>query len=398
VSGPLAGLTIVDLTTVIMGPYATMLLADLGARVIKVEPPEGDTTRQAGRQKHPGMGAVFLTVGRGKESLVLDLKQAAARDALMALIGRADAFLINIRPRAAARLGLDYDALAARNPRLVYVSAQGFLAGGPYSGEPAYDDMIQGLSGVSDILGQLFGEPAYVPMIYADKTMGLMVALATLAALLRRERGGGGEFVEVPMFEGMAAFTLVEHLYDATFDEPGAAPGYPRVLTRARRPYATADGYLCALPYTDRHFQRLFAALERPDLGADPRFASIPARLRHIDHVYGTLAALFATRGTADWQALLRAADIPCMRMNSLADLLTDAHLAAVGFLRREDHPTEGRLRQVDTPLRFRAAKPDVPAPAPRLGEHTTSLLAEAGLSPEAIAALVANGAARQAP
>ncbi|MBL8376443.1 MAG: CoA transferase [Burkholderiales bacterium] len=380
-----------------MGPYASMLLADMGAEVIKVESPEGDTTRQAGRAKHPGMGAVFLTIGRGKRSLVLDLKQRAALAALLRLVDTADALLVNMRPDAAERLGIAWPALAMRNPRLVYVSAQGFLSGGPYSGEPAYDDMIQGLSGVADILGRLFGEPAYVPMIYADKTMGLMVALATMTALYRREKTGRGEFVEVPMFEGMAAFTLVEHLYDATFDTPGAAPGYPRVLTRERRPYRTSDGYLCALPYTDRHFRRFFEACGRPEFIADARFASIPARLANIEIVYSTIAAILALRSTAEWIALMRAADIPCMRMNSLDDLLEDRHLAAVGFFRKENHPTEGPIRHYATPLRFAGAPLGVPRPAPRLGEHSAQILAEAGLSREEIDALFASGAAREA-
>lgn len=396
-SGPLQGLRILDLSTVVMGPYASMLLADMGADVIKIESPEGDTTRQAGHAKHPGMGAVFLTLGRGKRSLVLDLKQAAAVEVLLGLAESADAMLVNMRPEAAERLGISWPALSARNPRLVYCSAQGFLSGGPYSGEPAYDDMIQGLSGASDILGRLFGEPAYVPMIYADKTMGLQVALAMMAALFRRERCGRGELVEVPMFEGMAAFTLVEHLYDATFDEPGMQPGYPRVLSKERRPFRTADGHVCALPYTDRHFRRFFEACGRADLAADARFASIPARLLNVDVVYSTLAGIIAGRSTAEWLTLMRAADIPCMRMNSLEDLLEDKHLAAVDFFRREEHPSEGPIRHYTTPFRFHGGAADVPRPAPRLGEHSVQVLAETGLADASIEALLASGAVRQA-
>ena len=396
-SGPLAGLRILDLSTVIMGPYASMLLADMGAEVIKIESPEGDTTRQAGRAKHAGMGAVFLTIGRGKRSLVLDLKQPAALAAFLVLCDTADAVLVNMRPDAATRLGISHAALSARNPRLVYCSAQGFLAGGPYSGEPAYDDMIQGLSGVADVLGRLFGEPAYVPMIYADKTMGLQVALAMMMALYRRERTGRGEFDEVPMFEGMAAFTLVEHLYDATFDEPDARPGYPRVLTKQRRPFRTRDGYICALPYTDRHFRRFFEASGRTDLIGDARFASIASRLANIDEVYATVAEIIAPRPSAEWIALMRAADIPCMPMNSLESLLDDPHLAAVGFFRKEAHPTEGALRHYTTPFRFLGAPAGVPGPAPRAGEHSAAILAEAGLSEESIRSLIASGAVRQA-
>ena len=396
-SGPLAGLKILDLSTVIMGPYASMLLADMGADVIKIESPEGDTTRQAGRAKHPGMGAVFLTLGRGKRSLVLDLKLAPAREVLLRLAADADALLLNMRPEAAARLGITYPDLKERNPRIVYCSAQGFLSGGPYSGEPAYDDMIQGLSGVADVMGRLFGEPAYVPMIYADKTMGLNVALAMMMALYRRERTGLGEFVEVPMFEGMAAFTLVEHLYDATFDEPGAVPGYPRVLTRQRKPYRTSDGYICTLPYTDRHFRRFFEITGHLELIDDPRFASIAARLANIEQVYGILADIIAQRSTAEWTELMRQADIPCMHINSLEELLTDPHLAAVDFFRREVHPTEGPIRHYATPFRFQGATPDTPRPAPRAGEHSAQILADAGYAEAEINALVASGAVRTA-
>jgi crotonobetainyl-CoA:carnitine CoA-transferase CaiB-like acyl-CoA transferase len=396
--GPLAGLTILDLSTVVMGPYASMLLADLGARVIKIESPEGDTTRQAGRARHPGMGSVFLTLGRGKRSLVLDLKAPGALEVLLRLVERADGLLMNMRPEAADRLGLTRAALAARNPNLVLVRAQGFLEGGPYSGEPAYDDLIQGLSGTADVLGRLFGEPAYVPMIYADKTMGLMAALAMVAALLRRARGGRGELVEVPMFEGMVSFTLIEHLFDATFDEPGAKPGYPRVLTRERRPFRTRDGYLCALPYTDRHFQRFFASVGRADLAADARFASIPARLANIEVLYALLGGILAERTNAEWLALMREADIPCMPVKTLEDLLTDPHLEAVGLLRREQHPTEGAIRQVALPLRFHDDPPAAASPAPRFGEHSRAILAEAGFDAGEIAGLLAAGVVRTAP
>ena len=399
--GPLAGLRVIDLTTVIMGPYASMMLADMGADVIKIESPEGDTTRQAGRARHPGMGAVFLTIGRGKRSLVLDLKQPGAVATLKRLVQQADVFLINMRPDAAARLGIDYAAISACNPRIVYCSAQGFLAGGPYSGEPAYDDMIQGLSGTADILGRIFGEPAYVPMIYADKVMGLNAALAIMMALFRRERsgsGGTGEFVEVPMFEGMAAFTLVEHLYDATFAEPGNIPGYPRVLTRERRPFRTSDGYLCALPYTDKHFQRFFDAAGRADLKDDARFSTIASRIANVQFVYQTIAAIIVGKTSAEWMTLLRAADIPCMPMNSLESLLEDPHLAATHFFRSEEHPTEGRLRHYGMPFRFEHAAAGTPAPAPRLGEHSEAVLREAGFGADEISALRDTGALIQAP
>jgi crotonobetainyl-CoA:carnitine CoA-transferase CaiB-like acyl-CoA transferase len=387
-SGPLAGLRVLDLSTVVMGPYATQMLGDLGADIVKVEPPEGDTTRQAGQARHPGMGAVFLTLGRNKRSVVLDLKQPAALAALRRLIGGADVLLHNMRPEATRRLGLAYDQIAAINPRLVYCAARGFSSTGPYRDRPAYDDLIQGASGTAALMASLFGEPRYVPMIYADKVAGLYVANAILAALLHRDRCGQGQEVEVPMFEAVTAFNLVEHLYDATFDPALAPPGYPRALSPERRPFRTRDGHLCALPYTDRHFRKFFALFGRAELAEDPRFRDIPARLRNVDALYAEVGALLAEQETASCLALLEAADIPAQRVLALQDLFSEPHLVETGFFAVQDHPTEGRLRQPGIPPRFAATPGAIRRPAPGLGEHTGEVLAEAGLSAAEIAAL----------
>lgn len=394
-AGPLQGLRIVDLSTVVMGPYATQILGDLGADVIKVESPEGDTTRQAGSARHHGMGAVFLSLARNKRSVALDLKQPGGREILRRLVGGADVLVHNLRPQATARLGLDDASLRALKPDLVYCAARGFRSTGPYADLPAYDDMIQGLSGTADLTGRLGGEPAYVPMIYADKTVGLFVANAILAALVHRLRTGRGQAVEVPMFEVMTAFTLVEHLYDSTFEPPLAAPGYPRVLTRWRRPFRTADGHLCALPYTDRHYAAFFAAAGRPELATDPRFADIPSRLRHIDELYAFVAQTLAGAGTAHWLAVLRAADVPCAPVSTLSEVLSDPHLEAIGFYQQVDHPSEGRLRQVPLPLYFSDSPTALARPAPRLGEHGAQVLDELGCSPAQVAAWAASGALR---
>jgi formyl-CoA transferase len=388
-NGPLAGLRILDLSSVVMGPYATQILGDLGADVVKVESPEGDTTRHAGSARHPGMGAVFLTLGRNKRSIALDLKQPRARAVLDRLVARADVLVHNLRPEATERLGLDYPSLASVRPELVYCAARGFRSTGPYRDLPAYDDMIQGMSGTAALLAHLNGEPAYVPMIYADKTVGLFVANAILAALVHRLRTGRGQLVEVPMFEVMTAFTLVEHLYDSTFEPPQAPPGYPRVLSRWRRPFRTADGYVCALPYTNRHFERFFACVGRPELAADERFRDIASRLRHIDSLYAYVGEVLAERPTQYWLQVLREADIPCVPISTLDDVLRDPHLEAIGFFQWQQHPSEGTLRHYPLPLYFSDSPSGLRLPAPRLGEHGREVLREAGLDDMAIDDLV---------
>lgn len=387
--GPLQGIRILDLSTVVMGPYATQILGDLGADVIKVEPPEGDTTRQAGHARHPGMGAVFLTLARNKRSVALDLKHPLGRQALHKLVAKCDILVHNLRPDAAARLGLGYDTLAAAQPQIIVCAARGFSSAGPYRDLPAYDDMIQGLSGMAALMGQVQGEPAYVPMIYADKTVGLFVANAIQAALIHRLRTGQGQAVEVPMFEVMTAFTLVEHLYNHTFDPPiSAQPGYVRVLSRWRRPFKTADGHVCTLPYTNRHFERFFCVIGQPDLIRDTRFANMATRLQHVDALYGLIAEVMTQRNTAEWLHLLKSADIPCAPILGLSQVLEDPHLQAIGFFEFEEHPTEGRLRHYPLPMTFSGSPLSRRKPAPRLGEHGCEVLQELGFEGTTIQAL----------
>jgi crotonobetainyl-CoA:carnitine CoA-transferase CaiB-like acyl-CoA transferase len=394
-SGPLDGIRVLDLTSVVLGPYATMLLGDLGAEVVKVEPPDGDSMRYAGRQRHPAMGSVSLTLGRNKRSVCLDLKRPEAREALRALVPGVDVVVHNIRREPAARLGLAYEQLRPLNPGLVYAVALGFGDGGPYAGQPAYDDLVQGLSGAVSLMERVAGEPSYVPMIFVDKTTGLALANAILAALVHRGRTGEGQEVAVPMFETMAAYALVEHLADAVWDDDETgAPGYARVLSPHRRPYRTRDGHVCALPYLDKHFDALFALVDRPDLAADPRFASITTRAAHIDEVYAIVADLLATRTTGEWLAGLGEAGVPVGPVNRLDDLFDDPHLRAVGFWQEVQHPTEGLLRQPGVTSHFSATPGGLRRPAPRLGEHTAEVLREAGMPEEQVSSLLASGAA----
>jgi crotonobetainyl-CoA:carnitine CoA-transferase CaiB-like acyl-CoA transferase len=290
-AGPLTGVRVLDLTSVVLGPYATQMLGDLGADIIKIEAPEGDTTRYTGPRRHADMASLFMGINRNKRSIVLDLKQDSARAALLRLVDTADVFVHNIRPQKLDPLGLGWHALLARNPRLIYAGIHGWREDGPYSGRPAYDDIIQGLCGIAGLMDKLTGEPRYAPTILADKTCGLMAAQAILAALYHREKTGRGQFIEIPMFETMVSFVMVEHLHGRTFVPEEGALGYARVLAPWRRPYRTADGYVCMLAYTDGQWRRFWGALGRPEMMQDPRFADMAARSRHIDEVYGLPAS-----------------------------------------------------------------------------------------------------------
>lgn len=377
---PLDKIRVLDLSTVVLGPYASQILADYGADVIKIETPAGDSTRNTGPTTEAGMGAIFLGVNRGKRSVVLDLKTAAAREALLALVDGADVLMHSIRPQKLAAIGLDPDTLRARNPRLVYVGLHGFAEDGPYGGMPAYDDIIQGLSGCAALMEKQTGTPQYYPTIAADKTCGLVAAHAILAALFQRERTGVGAYVEVPMYESMVAFNLVEHFYGQHFDPPLAAPGYPRVLNQWRRPYRTTDGFVCAMPYTDLHWQRFFVEAGRPDLVADARFTSIAARTTHIAQLYEIAAQVIAGRASADWLATFGRLEIPASEMRRLEDLQQDEHLRQTGFFETIDDPAMGRLAFPGVPVKFDRVRAPVRM-APRLGEHTAEVLAEIGLA-----------------
>jgi len=397
--GPLDGVRVIDLTTVVMGPYATQILGDLGADVIKVEPLEGDVMRSAWPQRHPGMGYIFLNVNRNKRSIALDLKRAEAREALLALAREADVLVYNIRPQAMARLRLSYEDLRTVNERILYVGAFGYSQRGPYAARPAYDDLIQGAVGIP-WLHQAAGNesPRYTPLITADRTIGLQLANAVMAALFWRERSGRGQRIDVPMFEGMLQVVLGEHLGGYTFEPPIGGPGYVRLLSRDRRPYATRDGYVCALIYNDKQWRAFLELVGRGDLlRDDARFATHEARAQNFDAAYAFVSEEMRKRSTDEWLALLERADIPVQRMNSIDDIMRDPHLAEIGYFEIVEHPSEGPLRSLKVPSEWSESLPEIRRQAPRLGEHTREVLAEAGLGEAAIDALVASGAARAA-
>lgn len=397
-TGPLSGVRILDLSSVVMGPYATQVLGDLGADVIKVESPAGDNMRAVGPMRNAGMGHLYLHLNRNKRSIVLDLKTEAGREACLKLAENCDALLYNIRPQAMARLGLSYEAVSARNPRLVYIGAYGFSEAGPYAGRPAYDDLIQGQTGIADLFRRQSGDiPRYAPLTLADRAVGLHVAIALVSAVLHARALGQGQSVEIPMFEGMAHMVLGDHLGGATFEPPLGPTGYARLLAAHRRPYATADGYLCLLIYNDKHWRNFFALIGRPELEHDPRFSSHTARARHIDDAYAFVAEIMRTRSSAEWLADLTQADIPAAHLYSVDDLIHDTHLQSTGFIHELDHPTEGKLRTTAPLGRYERTPTTIRRPAPRLGEHSREILREAGCTDTEIDALIAARATQEA-
>lgn len=393
-SGPLAGVRIVDLTTVVMGPFATQILADLGADVVKVEPPEGDVLRHIAPMRHPGMGHIFLHHNRNKRSIVLDLKQAAGREALLRLVATGDVLIYNVRPQAMRRLRLTYEDVRAANPRIIYVGAYGFGQDGPYAAQPAYDDLIQGMAALPSILFDAGADrPRYVPTAIADRITGLAAVNAVTAALYCRERTGKGQAVEVPMFETLAHMVLADHMGGRTFEPPTGPAGYERMLAPHRAPYATRDGYLCVLIYNDKHWRAFFRLIGREELfDGDPRFSSQEARSRNIAEVYAFVAEQMATRTSAEWLRLLREGDIPATPLNSVDDLIDDPHLRATGFFVMTEHPTEGWLRSMAAPGTGSESRPEAPRPAPLLGEHSVEILREAGYADADIEAMIEAG------
>ena len=387
-TGPLAGIRIIDLTSVIMGPYATHILADMGADVIKVESPEGDTFRNYRPLRHAGMSGSFLNLHRNKRGIVLDLKRAEAREALDLLVRGADVFVHNLRPRAARKLRLDYEAVRAQREDIVYCGAYGFGADGPYGDKAAYDDLIQAGSGLAGLYASVHGEPQYCPTVICDKIAGQTIAYAILGALFHRARGGGGQAIEVPMFETAIEFMLVEHYGGRAFEPPLGRAGFQRLLSAQRKPYRTADGYACILPYSDQNWRDFFDFVGRLDLLDDPRLGTLADRVQHIDVLYRVVEEEACKRTTAQWVGFCDRVSIPCMPVLDLNELQDDAHVRAVGLFEQAEHPSEGAYRPLRSPVRFSATPYRLRSHAPALGEHTREVLAELGLSAERIEAI----------
>ena len=397
-TGPLAGLRVIDLTTVVMGPSATQMLGDLGADVIKVEGVTGDSLRKVGPHGSEGLGPLYLALNRNKRSVVLDLKKPQGREAFVRLVATADVLATNVRPRGMARLRLTYDDLRKVNPRLVYASMVGFSQRGRHAASPAFDDLIQAAVALPwAVAANTDGEPHYVPVNLADRSVGLYAFGVILAALYSREKTGQGQFVEVPMFETMVPIVLGDHFYGQKFSPAKGDFGYPRILARSRRPYRTKDAFVCCAIYHDHHWIAFLEVIGKSSLWhSDPRLASMTTRTAHAEELSEFVAQELLQRTTAEWQEALRSADIPVFPMQTFEGLLDDEHLRDIGYFREVTHPTVGTIRETAVPSEWHGTPPTDYRLPPRLGEHSRDVLAEIGFGPAEINALLASGASAE--
>ncbi|MAA54611.1 MAG: CoA transferase [Porticoccaceae bacterium] len=396
-TGALDGVRVVEMTSVVLGPYACQMLGDLGADIIKIEPLNGDTNRNLGPYRNSkDMSALYLSCNRNKRSVSINLKSESGKNAAMQIIKTADVVVHNFRPQAMRRLGIDYEDVKAINPEIIYCGTYGYSKKGPYGSKGALDDSIQAASGIAILQSMTEGDPRYLPTIICDKTTGLMVVQAVLAALFHKQRTGEGQQLEVPMFETMVSFTMVEHLWGQAFRPPLGKAGYTRLMAKHRRPYKTKDGqYLAVLPYWDNHWKTFCEISERKELIKDDRFIDMASRLKNIDESYRLTSEIISSRTRDQWLDLLGDTKIPFMVVNSLDDLIEDPQLVASEFWQEFDHPTEGQIRLAGSPINFDKTPTSIRYLAPRLGEHTVEVLSEAGFDKETIEDLLKNGEIR---
>jgi crotonobetainyl-CoA:carnitine CoA-transferase CaiB-like acyl-CoA transferase len=394
-SAPLKGYRVIDMTQVVVGPYATSYLGDYGADVIKVEPPTGDLSRNiGGKSPTPGMSSKFLYLNRNKRTIMLDLKQDRGREVLLRLAKSADVLIYNVRPEAMARLKLTYNDLRAVNPGIIYCGIYGFGQGGRYRSKPAYDSIIQGSSGLASLAEQSTGTPRYVGMVIADRIVGLMAVNAMLTALLHRERTGAGQSIDVPMFENMAAFVLNDHMFTRAYDPPLGPAGDKRLLDPDARPLKTKDGYICITANTDQQAAGLFEAFGMPELKNDPRFKNVANRAANTREYYSIREKALQSKTTAEWLAIFDRYDVPAMPYHTLDSIFDDPHLRDVGFFERVEHPTQGAYWHMPPPTKLSGYRPGIDRFAPHPGEQSVEILRDAGYSEGEIEALLAAGVA----
>lgn len=394
--GALEGTRIIDLSSVVVGPLATQILADHGADVIKVEGPKGDIGRYlAGKGRNEGMSPKYLHLNRNKRSVCLDLKTAPGHDALLRLLETADVLLWNVRPASMERLGLGYEAVRRVKPDIIYCGMFGFSQAGRYRDMPAYDSIIQGVSGVADLNRRAMGTPAYVPFVLADRTAGLVGVQLIVMALLHRMKTGEGQRIEVPMYENMVTQVMTEHMYLRTFDPPLGGAGDPRVLDPDNRPIPTMDGYICISANTDAQAHALFDAIGRPELKVDPKFSTVSARFQNVREYYRLRREAMASRTSQEWMEVFRKCDVPAAPYNTLESLMSDPHLNDVGLFQRREHPTEGTIMDIAPANMMSAGMRKEWIPAPRLGQDTANVLAEIGYTEEEVAQMVTGGSVR---
>ena len=389
---PLKGIKIIDASSILMVPYCTRLLADMGAEIIKVETLSGDNTRYIGPSINKGMAAVFLNINRNKKSISVDLKSADGRLIIYKLIKKSDVFVSNIRKASLEKLKLTHTDFIKINPKIITANAVGFSSRGPYAGLPAFDDTIQAISGMAAYQEIYSDQPSYTSGATADKVTGLMLGMSILSALFNREKNGEGTELEVPMMETMVDFTLVEHLYGYNFLPPKAPPVYPRQSSPNRKPYKTLDGYIAVLPYSDDQWLRFFSITKKENILKDPKFCSLESRNQNIDELYKILSEELKKRNTSFWIKNLREQDIPATKVNFPKDLFEDEHLERTNFFKVQDHPTEGKLLYPSFPVEFNEDEPSESLHAPSLGENTKEILTDLGYSEFEIESFVSKG------
>ena len=392
----LKGTRILDLTTTYLGPYATQFLGDMGADIIKIEPLTGDVGRSPLPSRSPDMGAGFINANRNKRSIAIDLKQPEGLNVVLKLARTADALVHNMRPKAAQKLGVGYEAIKTLNPGVVYCFSAGFGQDGPYAEEPAYDDIIQAMCGLASLNADSSGAPRFLPTIVADKVVGVHLAFAVSSGLAHRYKTGEGCLIEVPMFESMVAFLLVEHLAGRSFSPPLGKAGYDRLLAPNRRPYRTRDGFIAIMPYTTLQWTRFLECIGRDDLLAQEWIRDPVERSANVNALYGIIADAALAKTTAEWLALMDERDIPCGRVNHIDELFSEPHLAAVGLFENTIHPSEGAMCSVRSPFKVSGVERSPDRPAPTLGDSSNAILEEAGFSESEIEGLFAQGVVRQ--